>query len=208
MGAYRIRPQPPRDNSVIPTVIFALLVANGLAFAVQNASRAMFLELLEHMALWPVGSEYFAPWQIVTYGFLHGDLTHLLFNMFTLWMFGRDIERFWGPRYFAVYYFVCVAGAAVAQLAVAMLQGAVYPTLGASGGVFGILLAYGMMFPNRQILLLIPPIPMKAKYLVILFGVLELIYGVTGARPGIAHFAHLGGMVFGFFLIQYWRRPH
>lgn len=207
MGAYRIRPQPPGDNSLIPTVIFSLLVANGLAFAAQNASPGLFVSLLEHFALWPWGTEYFAPWQAVTYGFLHGDLTHLLFNMFTLWMFGRDIERFWGPRHFLIYYFVCVAGAGVVQLSVAALQGGAYPTIGASGGVFGILLAYGMMFPNRQILLLIPPIPMKAKYLVVLFGVLELIYGVTGTQPGVAHFAHLGGMAFGFILIRYWRRP-
>jgi membrane associated rhomboid family serine protease len=206
MGAYRIRPQPPGNNSLIPTVIFTLLVANGLAFAAQNASREMFVTLLGSLALWPAGSEYFAPWQIVTYGFLHGDLTHLLFNMFTLWMFGRDIERFWGPRYFVIYYLVCVVGAGIVQLLVAMFQPEIYPTIGASGGVFGILLAYGLMFPNRQILLLIPPIPMKAKYLVILFGVLELMYGVTGMQPGVAHFAHLGGMLFGFLLIQYWRR--
>ncbi len=206
MGAYRIRPQPPGNNSLIPTVIFTLLVANGLAFAAQNASREMFVTLLGSLALWPAGSEYFAPWQFVTYGFLHGDLTHLLFNMFTLWMFGRDIERFWGPRYFAIYYLVCVVGAGIVQLVVASFQPEIYPTIGASGGVFGILLAYGLMFPNRQILLLIPPIPMKAKYLVILFGVLELMYGVTGMQPGVAHFAHLGGMLFGFLLIQYWRR--
>lgn len=207
MGAYRIRPQNPGNNSLIPTVIFALLVTNGLVFAAQNASREMFISLLGGFALWPFASEYFAPWQIITYGFLHGDLTHLLFNMFTLWMFGRDIERFWGPRHFAAYYFVCVAGAGFVQLTVAMFQADVYPTLGASGGVFGILLAYGLMFPDRQIMLLIPPIPMKAKYLVVLFGILELTYGVTGAQPGVAHFAHLGGMLFGFLLIQYWRRP-
>ena len=125
--------------------------------------------------------------------------------MFMLWMFGRELELLMGAKRFLTYYLVCVVGAGLAQIVVALVQGGVYPTIGASGGVFGILLAFGMAFPNRMILLLIPPIPMKAKYLVILAGAMELFIGVSGAAPGIANFAHLGGMVFGFALLMYWK---
>lgn len=190
----------PVDDSAIPTVIFWLLIANGLAFALQQ-----FLYLINAFALWPLGSPLFAPWQLVTYGFLHGDMWHIFFNMFALWMFGRDLERIMGAQRFLIYYFTCVIGAAIVQLLVAAIQGGMYPTIGASGGVFGILLAYGMAFPNNTVMLLIPPIPMKAKYFVIVFGVLELVLGVSGASP-IAHFAHLGGMLFGYLLLRFWRR--
>ena len=111
-----------------------------------------------------------------------------------------------GAKRFLIYYLTCVVGAGIVQLIVAALQGGGYPTIGASGGVFGILLAFGMAFPNRMILLMIPPIPMKAKYLVILAGLMELYFGVSGARPGIASFAHLGGMLFGFLLLSYWKQ--
>jgi membrane associated rhomboid family serine protease len=127
-------------------------------------------------------------------------------NMYGLWMFGRDLERMMGAKRFLTYYLTCVVGAAIVQLIVAGTQGDVYPTIGASGGVFGILLAYGMAFPNRMIILLIPPIPMRAKYFVLVFGLLELYLGVSGNAPGIANFAHLGGMLFGFLLIQYWKK--
>jgi membrane associated rhomboid family serine protease len=125
--------------------------------------------------------------------------------MFGLWMFGRDLERLMGARRFLFYYLTCVVGAGIVQLIVAQLQGGVYPTLGASGGVFGILLAYALAFPNRTVMLLIPPIPMKAKYFVLFYGLLELYLGVSGRSPGVANFAHLGGMLFGFILLQYWR---
>jgi membrane associated rhomboid family serine protease len=125
--------------------------------------------------------------------------------MFGLWMFGRDLERLMGARRFLFYYLTCVVGAGIVQLIVAQLQGGVYPTLGASGGVFGILLAYALAFPNRTVMLLIPPIPMKAKYFVLFYGLLELYLGVSGRSPGVANFAHLGGMLFGFILLQFWR---
>lgn len=191
----------------LPPVVFALLVLNGLVFALQQ-SEAFAGPLLFNLGLWPATAENspFAPWQVVTYGFLHGGLPHLFFNMFALWMFGRNIEWLMGSGRFLFYYMTCVIGAAVVQLIVASTQTMIYPTIGASGGVFGILLAFGMAFPNRMIMLLIPPIPMKAKYFVILYGVLELYFGVTGIAPGVAHFAHLGGMFFGYLLIQYWRR--
>jgi membrane associated rhomboid family serine protease len=122
-------------------------------------------------------------------------------------MFGRELERMMGPRRFLTYYLTGVAGAGIVQLIVAGMQGGGYPTVGASGGVFALLLAFGMTFPNRTIMLMFPPIPMKAKYMVILFGLLELYLGVSGNAPGIANFAHLGGMLFGFALLRYWTRP-
>ncbi len=208
----------PVDNSVIPNVIFALLVANGLVFALQ---QYQFEFMLKNFALWPINippellyqiapesRPSFMPWQLVTYGFLHSTdyLGHIFFNMFGLWMFGRDLERLMGPQRFLVYYMTCVIGAGLIQLIVVEIQGGVYPTLGASGGLFGILLAYGMAFPNRTVMLLFPPIPMKAKVFVIVYGLLELFFGVSGFAPGIAHFAHLGGMLFGFLLLRHWSR--
>ena len=187
-------------RSQLPNVIFALLVINGLAFALTVLGFVP-----STMALWPVDSQLFAPWQLLTYGFLHGGIGHIFFNMFGLWMFGRDLEHQFGSQRFLVYYMTCVVGAGLVQLLVAAVQGGIYPTVGASGGVFGILLAYGMSYPNRTILLLIPPIPMPAKYMVILYGLLELYLGVSGNAPGVANFAHLGGMLFGLGLLLYWR---
>lgn len=196
----------PRRQSAIPNVIFALLIVNGLVFALEQYS---WPTLRFHFALWPVveGSP-FMPWQLVTYGFLHDprNLAHIFFNMFALWMFGRDLEIMMGQKRFLTYYFTCVIGAGLVQLIVAGTQGGLYPTVGASGGVFGILLAYGLAFPNRVIMLMFPPIPMKAKYFVLFYGLLELYLGLSGNAPGVANFAHLGGMLFGFLLLQYWAR--
>jgi membrane associated rhomboid family serine protease len=196
----------PVKDSVIPDVIFLLLIANGLVFAAQYwAPQFMY----EHFALWSIGSYrgQFMPWQLVTYGFMHDTygLSHILFNMFGLWMFGRDIERTMGSRRFITYYMTCVVGAGIVQLVAAWMSNADYLTVGASGGVFGILLAYAMTFPNRTVMLLIPPIPMKAKYFVLLYGLLNLYQGLSGTAQGVANFAHLGGMLFGFLLIQHWR---
>ncbi len=203
-----------QQTSAIPNVIFGLLIINGLAFAAQQfLPHPMVPELDQltwHLGLWPPGAQQplpqFMPWQLVTYGFLHGDIMHIVFNMFMLWMFGREIEMVMGSRRFLIYFLVCVAGAGLVQLIVAKFTGGYYPTIGASGGVFGILLAFGLTFPNRMILLIFPPIPMPAKYMVVFFGLLELYLGVSGSAPGIANFAHLGGMFFGFLLIQYWTR--
>jgi len=194
------------DSSAIPNIIFALLVANGIVFALQQLSPRF---MVINFALWPFGVPHspFAPWQLITYGFLHGNLSHIFFNMFGLWMFGRDLERLMGPRKFLIYYFSCVVGAALVQLIVAGTQGDIYPTLGASGGVFGILLAYGLTYPNRMVVLIFPPIPMKAKYFVLFYGLFELYLGLSGGAPGVANFAHLGGMFFGFVLLRYWARP-
>jgi membrane associated rhomboid family serine protease len=165
-----------------------------------------------YFALWPWhtsairGVPPFEFWQLVTYGFMHGGLTHLFFNMFALYMFGSDIERSMGPGKFLSYYFTCVIGAAVAQVAVmALTKSPPIPTVGASGGVFGILLAFGIAFPERRIMLLFPPIPMRARIFVTVYGGIELLLGVFGTNQGVAHFAHLGGMAAGYLLILYWR---
>ncbi len=195
----------PVNNTGIPTAVFALLVANGLVFALQQFSpRFMFI----NFALWPatVPQSPFEVWQLLTYAFMHGDLTHIAFNMFGLWMFGQDLERLWGTQRFLTYFIVCAVGAGIIQLLVAAWQGGLYPTVGASGGLFGILLAYGLTFPNRTVMLMFPPIPMKAKTFVVVFGVFELFMGLSGAAPGVANFAHLGGMLFGFLMLQYWGR--
>ena len=201
----------PTNNSSIPDVIFIILIVNGLLFSLQQfAPRFTF----EYLALQPLVSPpgyltpSFIPSQLIAYGFVHStnSLMHILFNMLMLWMFGRDIERLMGPQRFLIYYITCIAGAGIIQLLVGVLQGGGVPTVGASGGVFGILLAYGMAFPERRILLLFPPIPMKAKYFVIMLGLLELYFGFSGVNNGIANFAHLGGMLFGYWLIRAWKR--
>jgi membrane associated rhomboid family serine protease len=133
--------------------------------------------------------------------FLHGGFAHILFNLFALWIFGQAIENAWGTKRFTVYYFLTGIGAALIHIWIGA-GGA--PTVGASGAVYGILLAFGMMFPDRYIMLLIPPIPIKAKYFVAIFGAIELFSGLMRANSGIAHFAHLGGMIVGFILIKYW----
>ncbi|MDZ7645078.1 MAG: rhomboid family intramembrane serine protease [Woeseiaceae bacterium] len=204
MSQFAYQRRPAYDNSAIPTVIFVLLVLNGLVFAGQQLLPNFFSYFF---ALWPVGPGQpdFQPWQLLSYGFLHGNLTHIFFNMFGLWMFGRDLERSMGTTRFLTYYLTCVVGAGIVQLIVAQVQGGFYPTVGASGGIFGILLAYGMFFPNRMVMLLFPPIPMRAKYFVLFFGLFELYLGVSGRSPGVANFAHLGGMLFGFLLLRYWR---
>lgn len=197
----------------MPPVTLALLISNVLLFVMQGVYGNL---LIEAFALWPFGNAAlgaelgqtipeFAPWQLITYGFLHGGFTHLFFNMFALWMFGSQLERLWGSSPYASFVLVGIVGAGLAQQAVSAFTGSPYPTVGASGGVYAVLLGFGMMFPNRMVMLLIPPIPMKAKYLVMIFGALELYLGVTGTSQGIAHFAHLGGMVTGLVMIQYWR---
>jgi membrane associated rhomboid family serine protease len=190
----------------MPPVTTSLIVANVAMFLLFSSTG----DLLSPLALWPLGAaQYvgigFAPWQLVTYAFLHGSMLHLLFNMFALYMFGTAIEQVFGSRRYLIYYAVCVVSAALAQLLVAKLTGGFYPTVGASGGVFGLLLAYGLYFPNNRVMLLFPPIPLPARVFVLIYATLELVMGVTGAQSGVAHFAHLGGMVGGFIMLRYWR---
>ncbi|NNC24322.1 rhomboid family intramembrane serine protease [Salinisphaera sp. USBA-960] len=207
----------PFAVSTVPPIIKWLLIANGLAFLWRVYDPSF---VLANFALWPIGSYPaetghsiiqvgFEPWQLATYGFLHAGVAHLFFNMFGLWMFGRVLEVAWGQWRFLAYYAVCVVGAGVIQVAslyFASSYGAPAPTIGASGGVFGVLLAFGVMFPNARVMLLIPPIPMAAKWFVLGYGALELFFGVTGTNAGVAHFAHLGGMAFGAGLLLYWWR--
>ena len=184
----------------MPPITQALLLINVAAFCIDYFLGPWFTQLL---ALWPLGHG-FLPWQVLTYAFLHGSIGHLFFNMLGLWMFGAELERVWGTKRFIQFYAASVLTAAATQLVMTSLSGSVYPTVGASGGLFGLLLAFGMMFPDRIIMPLFPPIPMKAKIFVALYGGLELFLGVTGSRSGVAHFAHLGGMLGGFLMIRYW----
>lgn len=154
--------------------------------------------------LWPLNSGLFLPWQPLSYAFLHGDVMHLFFNMLGLWMFGSELERVWGPKRYLQMLLASVLAAALLQLLFTLLIGSNAPTVGASGALFGLLLSFGMLFPDRIIMPLFPPIPMKAKYFVALFGMLELLMGLSGGG-GIAHFAHLGGMLGAYLLIRYWR---
>lgn len=156
------------------------------------------------LALWPLESGMFYPWQVVSYSFLHGDFGHLFFNMFAVWMFGTPLERAWGTHRFGVFYATCVVGAAIMQIIVQQFEGGVYPTIGASGGVFGLLLAYGVMWPRNKIFLIFFPVPIEARWFVLIYGAIELLFGVTRTMPGVAHFAHLGGMIFGGYLLYRW----
>jgi membrane associated rhomboid family serine protease len=199
----------------LPTVTRNLLIANVVVFLLQ---QVLGETLLVYFALWPWGADQiaqgaqglvsvgFRPWQLVTYAFMHGSTLHLFSNMLALFMFGGQIERVFGARNFTLYYFVCLVVAALAQLVVVRwFTGGFYPTLGASGAIFGILLAFGMLFPHEKMMLIFLPIPISAWLFVTLYALFELVLGVTGTQSGIAHFAHLGGMLGGFILIQYWR---
>lgn len=198
----------------LPPVTRGLLTANVAVFLIELAVGPG--ELIVYLGLWPIATGSvlgvgtgFEPWQLVTYSFLHGGWLHLFVNMFALYMFGGPIEALFGAKRFLGLYFASVITAAITQLVFAAVAGGEpFPTIGASGGIFGVLLAYAMYFPNRTIMLLIPPIPMPAWLFVLLYGLLELFFGVTGTEAGVAHFAHLGGMAGAWLLIQYWRgRP-
>jgi len=197
----------------IPPITRTLIIANVIVYLLW---RSVGDSLIVYFGLWPIGTPPlygpgtgFQPWQIVTYAFLHGSVAHIFLNMFALYMFGGQLERVFGQKRYLNLYFASVITAAISQLAYAALAGgAPYPTVGASGGIFGLLLAFAMYFPQQTIVLLIPPIPMPAWLFVTLYGALELFLGVSGEEAGVAHFAHLGGMVGAWLLIRYWRgRP-
>lgn len=148
------------------------------------------------------------PWQLVTYMFMHGNFAHLFFNMYTLYIFGSVLERVWGTKKFLLYYFVTGIGAALVHIGVQWLTGDFALTVGASGAIYGILMGYAMLYPDSTLMLLLPPVSVKAKWLVLIFAGIELLLGVTGSQAGVAHFAHLGGLVFGLLLILYWKKTH
>lgn len=188
----------------MPPVTQWLLIANVAVYVMENSGMIG----VDQFALWPPGGleSGFAPWQLVTYSFLHGSLAHIFFNMLALYMFGGEIERLFGSRFFALYYFACVVSAALCHLIVTSAMGSPpAPMVGASGGIYGLLLAFGIYFPHRRVLLLFPPIPLPARVFVFGFAALELVLGVTQTAAGVAHFAHLGGMLGGWLMIQYRR---
>jgi rhomboid family protein len=195
----------------LPPVTRAIIIANIAVFLLQQVAQNVFLALF---ALWPVGDPLFQPWQLLTYAFLHEgrlarfEITHIFFNMFALFMFGRALEQFFGSRRYAIYYFVCVLTAGATELMVQNATQSGGPVIGASGGVFGLLLAFAWYFPRQKLILIPIPIPMPAWLFVTLYGVLELVLGVTGREAGVAHFAHLGGMLGGALSILYWRMRH
>ncbi|HVP32424.1 MAG TPA: rhomboid family intramembrane serine protease [Steroidobacteraceae bacterium] len=189
----------------IPPATRALILINIGVFLLQQVAGQQIAQLF---ALWPLGSPQFRPWQLITYAFLHGNLAHIFFNMFALFMFGRALEQYWGARRLVTFYLVCVLTAALTQLLAQRGAGVNEEVIGASGGVFGILLAFAWYFPRQRIILLFPPIPMPAWLFVTLYGLLELFFGVTGTEAGVAHFAHLGGMAGGAMCILYWRLRH
>ncbi|MBU1012702.1 MAG: rhomboid family intramembrane serine protease [Bacteroidetes bacterium] len=237
----------PTGFNILPPVVKNLLIINGLFFLGTITFQNVFhTDLSKHLGLHYFESEQFNPFQLVTYMFMHGGMSHIFFNMFALWMFGKTLEEVWGPKRFLTYYMVTGIGAALIQMLVTFIriqsieaalspdlidivyregssviqQGMNYsndamaklnamintPTVGASGAVFGLLLAFGMLFPNAVIYLYFA-IPIKAKWFVMIYGAIELYSGVANnPADNVAHFAHLGGMIFGFFLIKYWKR--
>lgn len=187
-----------------PPVVKNLLIINLLVY-MATAMLPIGDRILEYGAL-ALGSPWFHTYQYITYMFLHSSFEHLFFNMFALWMFGRTLEYRLGSQRFLVYYMACGVGAALIQWGVALLLGELPLFLvGASGAVMGLLLAFGVLYPNATIMLLIPPIPMKAKWFVIIYALIELFLGWRSVGQ-VAHFAHVGGMVWGFLLLHYWRR--
>ena len=193
----------------MPPVTLALVAANVAVYLLQMAQPSLVIPF----ALWPLasgaasnGQVSFEVWQLLTYGFLHGSFVHLLFNMFALYMFGGALEQVVGPRRFTAYYLVSVLAAAITQLVVMALAREIYPTVGASGGVFGLLLAYAIYFPHNRVYFLLVPFPIKARVFVFIYAAVELFLGVTGTQEGVAHFAHLGGLIGGALMLAYWRR--
>ena len=183
--------------------------------------------MIEHFALFYPTSPFFRPWQFITHMFMHGGFWHIFFNMYTLWMFGSVLERAWGWKKFLLFYFVTGLGAALLHTGVQFIEAQVYmsriaegsaqaaaalhrlnltPTVGASGAIYGVLLGFAMLYPDAILTLIFPPVPLKAKWFVIIFAVIELLTGIFGVGGSIAHFAHLGGMLFGWLLIMYWKK--
>jgi membrane associated rhomboid family serine protease len=199
-------PLPPITKALmlICTAVFCIDKLMAMTGLVVLTPAGLMSPLEGWFALWPLTTSLFLPWQLLSYGFLHGSMMHLFFNMLGLWMFGSELERLWGQRRYITMLLAGLLAAAAVQLIFTQLRGSLAPTVGASGALFGLLLAYGMLFPNRVIMPLFPPIPMKARTFVIVFGALELLLGLSSG-DGVAHFAHLGGMLGAFLLLRYWR---
>jgi len=191
----------------MPPATRTLILINIGAFLLEQLSPNIVLGLF---ALWPPSTGMFHVWQLITYGFLHDprNLAHIFFNMFALFMFGRALEQYWGARRFVIYYLVCVISAGLTQLWVGAVTGLQEETIGASGGIFGVLLAFAWYFPRQRLIVLPIPIPVPAWLFVTIYALIELFFGVTGREQGVAHFAHLGGLLGGALCILYWRTRH
>ena len=204
--------------SQIPTVTKNLLAINILMF-IATLINGNFM--VANFAMFYPASPFFKPWQILTHMFMHGGFWHIFFNMYSLLMFGFILERSLGPKKFLIFYFVTGLGAVALHTGVEWMQARVFiangavnayqallmtPTLGASGAIYGVLIGFAMLYPQAQLMLIFPPIPVKAKWLVVIFAVIELFSGINGIQDGVAHFAHLGGMLFGWLLIRWWRK--
>jgi len=210
--------------SSMPPVVKNLVIINAIMMGITYLARAF---MIEKFALFYFESPFFQPYQYVSHMFMHGNIVHLLFNMYALVIFGMVLEQIWGSKKFLIYYLVTGLGAAFLHTLVLHIEATSLinayeagnfallgdiqtlfgtPTVGASGAVYGVLLAYGMLFPNNVLQLIFPPIALKAKWFVIIFGVIELSLGIYNPGSNVAHFAHLGGMIFGFFLILYWKK--
>ena len=212
---YSRNSAPATTNIIIINVLVMVMIALNREF------------MIEHFALFYPTSPFFRPWQFITHMFMHGGFWHIFFNMYTLWMFGSVLERAWGWKKFLLFYFVTGLGAALLHTGVQFIEAQVYmsriaegsaqaaaalhrlnltPTVGASGAIYGVLLGFAMLYPDAILTLIFPPVPLKAKWFVIIFAVIELLTGIFGVGGSIAHFAHLGGMLFGWLLIMYWKK--
>lgn len=193
----------------ITPVVLNLIIINALVFFIQamfdgaNPQTILDQKITGKIALYPFGTEYFKPYQLVTHMFAHGGFPHLLFNMFALWMFGTMLERVWGAKRFFIFYFACGLAAAVAHLVLEFS-----PAVGASGAIMGLFAAFAYLFPNTELIIFPLPIPIKAKYAVALMAAIDLFGGVSPAGSNIAHFAHLGGLVMGFVLVLIWNKTN
>lgn len=207
----------PSSFNILPPVVKNLVIINVLMWLLTWVLAQKGISVTRYLALFPVQSDLFRPYQIVTHMFMHGSWGHIFFNMFALWMFGSPLENVWGPKRFLAFYLITGLGAAACLLvwntveinhlagAAAAMQVNV-PTVGASGAIFGLLLGFGMLFPNTLIYIYFL-FPIKAKYFVIFYGLLELYMGIANnPADNTAHFAHLGGMLFGFILIKLWQK--
>ena len=212
--------------SSIPPVTRNIIFINILVMIMTSLNGEF---MYENFSLFYPTSPFFKPWQIVTHMFMHGGFWHIFFNMYTLFIFGCVLERMWGPKKFLFYYFVTGLGAALLHTGVQAIEMQVYmqqaaegstaaisaihalkmtPTVGASGAIYGVLLGYAMLFPDSVLTLIFPPISLKAKWFVMIFAGIELFTGVFGRGGSVAHFAHLGGMLFGWLIIMYWKKKH
>ena len=218
----------------LPPIVKNLIFINALFFL---ATEFLFRDIGDHglrgiFGLWPINHENFRPYQIFTHMFTHAGLPHIFFNMFSLWMFGRTLENIWGPKKFLLFYLACGIGAAIAHMTMAyfeykpilevlemakaagqtdyveQLQALPIYAVGASGAVMGVLVGFAYLFPNTELLLLFPPIPIKAKWLIIAFVAFDLFGGLGKTSDGIAHWAHLGGAAMGFILVYIWNKTN